>query len=178
MEKEKLKLVKPTLEYKEQVMEYRMRFLENNDQLHGTARLEEVGTYDEWLEFEKRALERYGENYVSSTVYLCIRVKDNQLVGIIELRHKLTKFLLKHGGNIGYSIHPWERRKGYGTEMLRLMLIKCRELNKKKVLLTCDKANIASAKIMVANGAVLENEIVDEINLSKSGIIQRYWIDL
>ena len=104
MEKEKLKLVKPTLEYKEQVMEYRMRFLENGDQLHGTARLEEVGTYDEWLEFEKRALERYGENYVSSTVYLCIRVKDNKLVGIIELRHELTEFLLKHGGNIGYSI--------------------------------------------------------------------------
>ena len=123
-------------------------------------------------------LKRYGKNYVPSTVYLCIRIKDNKLVGIIELRHELTDFLLKHGGNIGYSIHPEERKKGYGTEMLRLMLIKCKEHNKKKVLLTCDKENIASAKIMIANGAVLENEIIDEINLSKSGIIQRYWIEL
>lgn len=178
MGKEELKLVEPTLEYKEQVMEYRKRFLENNDQLHGTASLEEIEKYEEWLQFEKRALERYGENCVPSTVCLCIRVRDNKLVGIIEFRHELTEFLLKHGGNIGYSIHPEERKKGYGTEMLRLMLKKCKEYGKDRVLLTCDKENIASAKIMIANGAVLENEVVDEINLSKSGIIQRYWIEL
>lgn len=178
MEREELKLFAPTMEYKEQVMEYRKKFLENNDQLHGTARLEEVTTYEEWLDFDNRALKRYGENHVPSTVYLCIRTKDNKLVGIIEFRHELTEHLLKHGGNIGYSIHPEERRKGYGTEMLRLMLIKCKELHKKRVLLTCDKENIASAKIMIANGAILENEVVDEINLSKSGIIQRYWIEL
>lgn len=178
MEREELKLVAPTMEYKDQVMEYRMAFLENGDQLHGTARLEEVDTYEEWLEFRKRALERYGENAVLSTIYLCIRVRDNKLVGIIEFRHELTEFLLKHGGNIGYSIHPDERKKGYGTEMLRLMLIKCKEYGKDKVLLTCDKENIASAKIMIANGGLLENEVVDEINLSKSGIIQRYWIQL
>ena len=178
MGKDELKLVIPTMEYKEQVMKYRERFLENNDQLHGTARLEEVETYEEWLEFRKRALERYGKNAVPSTNYLCIRVQDNKLVGIIEFRHELTEFLLKHGGNIGYSIHPDERRKGYGTEMLRLMLIKCRELNKKRVLLTCDKENIASAKIMIANGAILENEVEDNCKISWSGTIQRYWIEL
>ena len=178
MEKEKLKLVVPTMEYKEQVMEYRDKFLENYEQLHGTARLEEVETYEQWLEFEKRALERYGNNAVPSTVCLCVRVKDNKLVGIIEFRHELTEFLLKYGGNIGYCIHPDERRKGYGKEMLRLMLIKCKEYGKDRVLLTCDKNNRASAKIMIANGGILENEVVDEINLSKSGIIQRYWIQL
>ena len=62
--------------------------------------------------------------------------------------------------------------------MLRLMLIKCKEHGNDKVLLTCDKENIASAKIMIANGAVLENEVEDGGKISWSGIIERYWIEL
>ena len=178
MKKEELKLVEPTLEYKKQVMEYRKIFLENNENLSGCAELEDVTSYEEWIDFDRRRSKIYGKDYVPSTVCLCIRVKDNRLVGIIDFRHELTEFLHNYGGNIGYSIHPDERRKGYGTEMLRLMLQKCKEHNKKRVLLTCDKENIASAKIMLANGAVLENEVMDDCKISWSGTIQRYWIEL
>ena len=45
-------------------------------------------------------------------------------------------------------------------------------------MLTCDKENIASSKTMIANGAVIENEVIDKVNLTKSGLIQRYWIKL
>lgn len=173
-----LKLVEPTLEYKEQVMEYRKIFLEKNENLSGCAELEDVASYEEWIDFESRRSKIYGKDYVPATVRLCVRVKDNKLVGIIDFRHDLTEFLLNYGGNIGYSIHPEERRKGYGTEMLRLMLIKCKEYGKKRVLLTCDKENIASAKTMIANGAILENEVEDDCKISWSGVIQRYWIKL
>lgn len=77
-----LKLVRPTKEYEKQVMQYKEEFLKNNDSLDGCAGLEEIQNYDEWLEFDKRLAKKWGESYVPSNVYLCIRVQDNKLVGI------------------------------------------------------------------------------------------------
>ena len=40
--------------------------------------------------------------------------------------------------------------------------------------MVCEKDNIASAKSIVRNGGVLENEVADE-----NGVVsQRYWIEL
>jgi len=49
----------------------------------------------------------------------------------------------------------------------------CRNHGLKKVLITCDKLNIASAKTMMSCGAILENEVTEN-----DEIIQRYWIHL
>lgn len=173
-----LKLVNPTMEYKEQVMNYRKIFLENNESFDGCSGLEDCETYEEWINFENRLSEKYGKKYVPSTVYLAIRVDDNKLIGIIDFRHRLSEFLLNYGGHIGYSVLPEERRKGYAKEMLRIILEHCKECGLHRVLVTCDKYNIGSYKTIQANGGILENEVIDEVNLSKSGVIQRYWINL
>ena len=178
MNKERLELIIPTSEYKEQVMKYRKIFLENEESFDGCAGLEECNTYEEWLDFENRLSKKYGENYVPSDVYLGIRKSDNKLIGIIDIRKRLTDFLYNYGGNIGYSVIPDERRKGYATEMLKQILSKCKSMNINRVLLSCDKENIGSAKTIIANGGVLENEVIDKVGLSKSGTIQRYWISL
>ncbi len=176
---EKLILLSPTLEYKEQVMNYREEFWNNNEtSLDGCAGLEDVKSYDEWIDFDNRLALKYGESFVPSNVYLAIRKEDNKLVGIIDLRLRLSEFLFNFGGNIGYSVAPSERRKGYAKEMLKLGLLKCKEKGLDKVLLTCDKNNIGSAKTIKYNGGILENEIPDTVHLSRSGIIQRYWINL
>ena len=58
--------------------------------------------------------------------------------------------------------------------MISLALEKCKELKISRVLMTCDKKNVASAKTIIKNGGVLENEIIEE----DGNIVQRYWIEL
>jgi predicted acetyltransferase len=85
----------------------------------------------------------------------------------------LNESLLLNGGHIGDGVRPSERRKGIATKMIALALDKCKILGIERVLMVCDKENIASAKSIIKNGGVLENEVVVD-----SIVEQRYWIEL
>jgi len=114
-----------------------------------------------------------GKHLVPNSVWFLLDIDRNRLLGAVNIRHELNDFLLKEGGHIGDGIRPSERRKGYATKMIELALLECKRLGIKKVLITCNKDNIASAKSIINNGGILENEIID----SDGELLQRYWID-
>ena len=98
--------------------------------------------------------------YVSGEVYL----------GSLAIRHQLTRELRRDGGHIGYNVVPEHRRQGHATAMLAGALILCRPFGLTKVLVTCDDTNIASRRVIEANGGVLE--------LVAGDGTCRYWIRL
>ena len=44
-----------------------------------------------------------------------------------------------YGGHIGDGIRPSERRKRYGTLIIKLALLECKKLGINNVLITCKK---------------------------------------
>ncbi|MES5894741.1 MULTISPECIES: GNAT family N-acetyltransferase [Bacillus cereus group] len=170
-----MKLLKPTYEYSEQIIEYRKAFLHAGEQPHGSSSLQNFDSLDEW--FEKVSIQEVGENLqanrVPSSQFLSF--EKGELIGFVNIRHRLNPELLLESGHIGYSIHPNKRRQGYATKQLQLSLAWAQKLGLQKVLITCDKSNISSAKTIQKVGGVLENEVVS----SHTGeIVQRYWVEI
>lgn len=56
-------------------------------------------------------------------------------------------------GHIGYSVVPWKQGKGYATRALGLLLADIHDLP--YVELTTDLTNVASQKVILANGGYL-----------------------
>jgi predicted acetyltransferase len=82
-------------------------------------------------------------------------VADDKFVGRISIHHELNDALRVLGGHIGYDTAPSFRGRGIATEMLRQALPIARALGLHEVLLTCDDTNVASIRVIEANGGVL-----------------------
>lgn len=114
------------------------------------------------------------EGHVSLITFWLVR-GDRGILGESHLRHDLTPALEVQGGHIGYNIRPSQRRKGYGTLILALTLEQARKVGLRRIRVTCDTDNIASARIIEKNGGKLSGQAIS----SWSGkLISQYWIEL
>lgn len=114
--------------------------------------------YQQWLKQQDDWSK--GENlpsgYVGQTVFWLM--VGEIPVGIGKIRHSLTESSRAFGGNLGYAISSEFRGRGYGSELLRELLWKADEMGIEEKVLTVEKYNYASKKVIENNGGILYDE--------------------
>lgn len=153
----KLILVRPTLAWKEKALDYRKEHFDNNELIiNGSELLDKTDSYEKWLESvtNNTTSDTVNPNWVVTDTFFAVDENEN-IIGIIDLRHKLNDFL-KNFGNSGYSVRPSERRKGYATEMLRQILLVAKQVGLQEVHLSVERDNEPSVKTILKNGGKYE----------------------
>jgi len=169
-----MELIIPTMEHKEAALAFRQEHIDHGEHsIHGGSGLADAKTYEAWLKKNEDLAARVPtEQLVRSTLYFGMH--EGKIMGILQIRHNLNQFLRDTYGNIGYGVRPTERRRGYASQMLALALETCRTLGLKEVLISCSKANVASAKTITKNGGVFAREFTE----TDGRVVQQYWITL
>lgn len=175
---DEIQLLKPTIEYADDIMQLRQEIIDANDPdaFAGCGNLKECKTAQEWIDriTVMENPETCPEGRVSSNMFIAVRSSDNRIVGVIDLRHHLGNPVLREwGGHFGYIVRPSERRKGYAKEMVRQNLINCKELGLHKVMITCNRHNFASERTILANDGVFEKEVLVDGEYTK-----RFWVTI
>ena len=178
---EKFYLELPSMERKDEIIDYINEFVMYNSDINGTGSLDKIldgYSFEETLDMcLKMEIASYAKklNRCQSRTFLLIRQNDNKIVGTINVRWNLTPDMINFGGNIGYGIRPTERRKGYNKINLYLGLIEAQKLGLDRVMLDCDVENLGSSRTMEALGGVLERTEIDPFD----GILTSvYWINV
>jgi predicted acetyltransferase len=63
-------------------------------------------------------------------------------------------------GHIGFSVVPWKRQRGYATQALQLLLPHVRKEGLSLVELTTEPGNVASQRVITANGGQLVERFI------------------
>lgn len=171
MDEEGLRLIEATEELAGELLSVAREYQAAGDE-HYKSALEDFPAYFRHLMHDAEGVNLPPGRVRASTFWL---VAGNRIIGRSSLRHDLTAELLYEGGHIGYDIRPTERRKGYGTLLLKLTLERARGLGLKRVFITCDADNLASAKVIERNGGRRQGQVTSD----RTGkMISQYWIEL
>lgn len=172
----KLKLIRPTLKDKDKIeemlLEWNQDVEKNGGRKHPGRIFEEYDDFQTYIDtLETEADPK--QDLVKASTFFALDEERDVIVGATQIRYELNDFLYLYGGHIGDGVRPSERRKGYATAIISESLKFCKEIGIDRVLITCAKDNIGSAKSIINNGGILENEVEHD-----GEIMQRYWIEL
>ena len=148
-----IKLIRPSKEHEKEALAFKKEFFDNGENtINGSELLDQTDSYESWLQAVTNNTSKATVNpeWVVTDTYFAID-ENERIVGVIDFRHELKGFL-KDFGNSGYSVRPSERKKGYATQMLSLILERAKETGLKSFQLSAEKSNIPSIKTIIKNG--------------------------
>ena len=162
-----MKLVFPTMAYKDKAVDYIREFHEYGSEVNGTGSLDRFlreSTYEDWLQkvIQSMDIANIPPSKVPALTYFFVRGEDDRIVGMVNIRLAMNDLIRTEAGHIGYSIRPTERRRHYGTQLLVAAMKVCDVIGIKEVLVSCDRENIASAGVIRNCGGVLKHEFYSE----------------
>ena len=153
-----IKLVVPTIELKDEALEYRQEHFDNGENIiNGSELFDKTESYEEWLQTvtNNANIKTVNPNWVLADTFFAIDEETKKIIGIIDFRHTLNDFLVDFG-HCGYSVRPSERNKGYATEMLKQIKDIARKAGLPELQLSVEKNNIPSIKTIQKNDGVYE----------------------
>ena len=168
---ERVEFIEPCQELMDEFMSMAVEWRTSGNDCYKEA----FGDFDAYLSrlHDQKQERQLNPGRVPQTTFWLV-TREKHIIGVSKLRHRLVPHLEERGGHIGYEIRPSERQKGYGTEILRLTLLKAREMRLPQVLVTCDADNLASTRIIERTGGRRAGESVPE---ETGKLHYQYWID-
>ncbi|OON90244.1 MAG: hypothetical protein ATN32_04385 [Candidatus Epulonipiscium fishelsonii] len=166
-----MKLIKPNINYIDEIQAFKHGFVQNWKELHGSSQLSKYSDIKKWVEYTSLLENNPPEYCVRTSTYMAVH--NNKIVGMCDFKHSFSHPVINRwGGNIACCIHPKERKKGDGAKMLNLLLCECMTWGIRKVLVTAKPSNIGSNRLIQANYGIFEKEIT----IDDGTKYNRYWI--
>lgn len=153
-----LYLIEPNKEYQKSFESYALAYKIIHDELYYCIyqqALENFNDYITILQNYANGVDLPQGDVATSNFWL---ITQNEVVGVVRVRHEESGT----AGHIGYDISPAYRNNGYGNTILKLALVKAKELGLTEIVVTCNVDNAASRKIIENSNGRFICTIYDE----------------
>ena len=117
MSNETVTLIKPTLDLRDDFCSLAEEFFAEGDERYREA----TADFEEFVRlcFDEAVGRNLAPGRVPQSTFWLVR-NEQRILACSRLRHTLNPYLEEFGGHVGYDVRPSERRRGYGTQILRL----------------------------------------------------------